>query len=107
MAELWPNLKIILAELAVIFKKFGRILFQTVGNTDGKLFSYYVLISQEPKTPKELITKYVYQERSVQLQNIQIKLLQLVFKQELTIILISHITFFIISQIAKLFFQNI
>ena len=34
MAELWPNLKIILAELAVIFKKFGRILFQTVGNTD-------------------------------------------------------------------------
>ena len=36
VAELWPNLKIILAELAVIFKKFGRILFQTVGNT-GKL----------------------------------------------------------------------
>ena len=35
MAELWPNLKIILAELAVIFKKFGRILFQTVGNTGG------------------------------------------------------------------------
>ena len=34
MAELWPNLKIILAELAVIFKKFGRILFQTVGNTE-------------------------------------------------------------------------
>ena len=33
MAELWPYLKIILAELAVIFKKFGRILFQTVGNT--------------------------------------------------------------------------
>ena len=45
MAELWPNLKIILAELAVIFKKFGRILFQTVGNTAKiqKLKKFYFL----------------------------------------------------------------
>ena len=34
VAEFWPYLKIILAELAMIFKKIGRILFQTVGNTE-------------------------------------------------------------------------